>query len=164
MSPPRSLLAGVACEFKNMAQPEPRSEQYCSHGNSFVVLDISVALAAAHKDKDRFKVSRRLSARYPSLKKPLKIGVEGLVMATKRRRAFDTKSFLARVGNGRSVGNIARARWSFRRGIPAMRCFKSKKAGPNSPSFPSRARKRSLPSSARTIFSARDVWPDRRGG
>ena len=30
MGPPTSLLVGVACEFKDMDQPEPESEQKCS--------------------------------------------------------------------------------------------------------------------------------------
>ena len=30
MSPPRSLVVGMAYKFKNMAQPQPESEQKCS--------------------------------------------------------------------------------------------------------------------------------------
>jgi hypothetical protein len=30
MGPPTSLLVGVACEFEDMDQPEPESEQKCS--------------------------------------------------------------------------------------------------------------------------------------
>lgn len=43
-------------------------------------------------------------------------GVEGLVMATKRRRSFDTKSFLARVGNGRSIGKYRKGQVIFSQG------------------------------------------------
>ena len=44
------------------------------------------------------------------------LGVEGYVMATKRRRSFDTKSFLARVGNGRSIGKYPKGQVVFSQG------------------------------------------------
>jgi CRP-like cAMP-binding protein len=50
-------------------------------------------------------------------------GVEGLVMATKRRRAFDTKSFLARVGNGRSIGKYRKGQVVFSQGDPGDAVF-----------------------------------------
>jgi CRP/FNR family transcriptional regulator, cyclic AMP receptor protein len=71
---------------------------------------------SARNIKDRFKVSPRLSARFPSTQKALMIGLEGHAMATKRRRSFDTKSFLARVGNGRSIGKYRRGQVVFSQG------------------------------------------------
>jgi hypothetical protein len=44
------------------------------------------------------------------------MGVEGYVMATKRRRSFDTKSFLARVGSGRSIGKYPKGQVVFSQG------------------------------------------------
>jgi CRP-like cAMP-binding protein len=44
------------------------------------------------------------------------IGLEGYVMATKRRRLFDTKSFLARVGDGRSIGKYRKGQVVFSQG------------------------------------------------
>ena len=41
-------------------------------------------------------------------------------MATKRRRSFDTKSFLAESANGRSIANTAKARSSFHKAT--LRC------------------------------------------
>jgi CRP/FNR family transcriptional regulator, cyclic AMP receptor protein len=72
--------------------------------------------AAAYKHKDRLDVSAKSSARFPSRQKSLMIGVEGLVMATKRRRSFDTKSFLARVGNGRSLSKYRKGQVVFSQG------------------------------------------------
>ena len=42
--------------------------------------------------------------------------VEGHVMATKRRAEFDTKSFLARVGDGRSIGKYRNGQIVFSQG------------------------------------------------
>jgi len=50
-------------------------------------------------------------------------GVEGHVMATKRRRAFNTKSFLARVGNGRSIGKYRKSQVVFSQGDPGDAVF-----------------------------------------
>jgi CRP/FNR family cyclic AMP-dependent transcriptional regulator len=68
------------------------------------------------RHKDCGKVPPRLSARFPSRQKELTIGVEGYVMATKRRRSFDTKSFLARVGDGRSIGKYRKGQVVFSQG------------------------------------------------
>jgi len=62
------------------------------------------------------KVSQTSSRRFPSARKEPMFGVEGLVMATKRRRSFDTKSFLARVGNGRSIGKYRKGQVIFSQG------------------------------------------------
>jgi CRP-like cAMP-binding protein len=43
-------------------------------------------------------------------------GAESHVAATKRRRAFDTKSFLARVGDGRSIGKYRKGQVVFSQG------------------------------------------------
>jgi len=44
------------------------------------------------------------------------IGIEGYVMATKGRRLFDTKAFLARVGDGRSIGKYRKGQVVFSQG------------------------------------------------
>ncbi len=48
---------------------------------------------------------------------------EGHVMATKRRAAFDTKSFLARVGDGRSIGKYRKGQVVFSQGDPGDAVF-----------------------------------------
>src|SRR5271170_1729567 len=75
------------------------------------------------RHKDHHKVPPRLSRRFPSPQKKLTIGVEGHVMATKRRRAFDTKSFLARVGDGRSIGKYRKGQVVFSQGDTAEAVF-----------------------------------------
>jgi CRP/FNR family transcriptional regulator, cyclic AMP receptor protein len=49
--------------------------------------------------------------------------VEDQVMATKRRRSFDTKSFLARVGDGRSIGKYRKDQIVFSQGDPGDAVF-----------------------------------------
>jgi CRP/FNR family cyclic AMP-dependent transcriptional regulator len=51
------------------------------------------------------------------------LGVEGYVMATKRRRSFNTKSFLARVGEGRSIGKYRKGQVVFAQGGPGDAVF-----------------------------------------
>jgi len=51
------------------------------------------------------------------------VEVEGQVMATKRRRSFDTKSFLARVGDGRSIGKYRKGQIIFSQGDPGDAVF-----------------------------------------
>jgi CRP/FNR family cyclic AMP-dependent transcriptional regulator len=68
-------------------------------------------------------VSQSSSRRFLSARNELMFGVEGLVMATKRRRAFDTKSFLARVGNGRSIGKYRKGQVVFSQGDPGDAVF-----------------------------------------
>jgi CRP-like cAMP-binding protein len=51
------------------------------------------------------------------------IGVEGYIMATKRQRSFDTKSFLARVGAGRSIGKYRKDQVVFSQGESADAVF-----------------------------------------
>ena len=63
------------------------------------------------------------SRRFPSTRSEAIFGVEGHVMATKRRRAFNTKSFLARVGNGRSIGKYRKGQVVFSQGDSADAVF-----------------------------------------
>jgi CRP/FNR family cyclic AMP-dependent transcriptional regulator len=63
------------------------------------------------------------SRRFPSAPSEAILGVEGHVMATKRRRAFNTKSFLARVGNGRSIGKYRKGHVVFSQGDSADAVF-----------------------------------------
>ena len=72
---------------------------------------------------DRVKVSPKLEQAIPFPPKRLMIGVEGYVMATKSRRLFDTKSFLAKVGDGHGMGKYRKARSSFRKATPADAVF-----------------------------------------
>jgi CRP/FNR family transcriptional regulator, cyclic AMP receptor protein len=51
------------------------------------------------------------------------VEVEGQVMAPKRRQAFDTKSFLARVGDGRSIGKYRKGQVVFSQGDPGDAVF-----------------------------------------
>jgi CRP/FNR family transcriptional regulator, cyclic AMP receptor protein len=44
-------------------------------------------------------------------------------MATKRARSFDTKSFLARVGDGQSIGKYRRGQTVFSQGDPGDAVF-----------------------------------------
>ena len=44
-------------------------------------------------------------------------------MATKRRRSFNTKSFLARVGEGRSIGKYRKGQVVFAQGGPGDAVF-----------------------------------------
>jgi CRP/FNR family cyclic AMP-dependent transcriptional regulator len=70
-----------------------------------------------------FKVSPRLSKRLPFPAKMPMIGVKGHIMATKRRRSFDAKSFLARVGDGRSISKYRKSQIVFSQGDPGDAVF-----------------------------------------
>jgi CRP/FNR family transcriptional regulator, cyclic AMP receptor protein len=61
-------------------------------------------------------VSPRLSRRSSSPQEKPMSAVKGQVVGTKRRRAFDTKSFLARVGDGRSIGKYRKGQVVFSQG------------------------------------------------
>ncbi len=50
-------------------------------------------------------------------------GVEGLAMATKRRRSFDAKSLFARVGNGRRIDKFRKGQVIFSQGAPGETVF-----------------------------------------
>src|ERR1700688_1507210 len=73
-------------------------------------------MGPARKHMVRVKVPPKSSRRFPSPPKAIIIGVEGHVMATKRRRAFDTQSFLAKVGKGRSIGKSRKGQVVFSQG------------------------------------------------
>ena len=73
-------------------------------------------MGPARKHMVRVKVPPKSSRRFPSPPKTIIIGVEGHVMATKRRRAFDTQSFLAKVGKGRSIGKYRKGQVVFSQG------------------------------------------------
>src|SRR5580658_9603517 len=51
------------------------------------------------------------------------VEVERQVMPTKRRQLFNTKSFLARVGNGRSIGKYRKDQVVFAQGDPGDAVF-----------------------------------------
>jgi CRP/FNR family transcriptional regulator, cyclic AMP receptor protein len=51
------------------------------------------------------------------------VEVEGQVMAIKRRQSFDAKSFLARVGDGRSIGKYRKGQIVFSQGDPGDAVF-----------------------------------------
>jgi CRP/FNR family cyclic AMP-dependent transcriptional regulator len=70
-----------------------------------------------------FKESPRLSKRLPFPAKMPMIGVKGHIMATKRRRSFDAKSFLARVGDGRSISKYRKSQIVFSQGDPGDAVF-----------------------------------------
>ena len=53
----------------------------------------------------------------------LLFGVEGHLMATKRRAIFNPKSFLARIGDGRSIGKYRKGQVVFSQGDPGDAVF-----------------------------------------
>jgi CRP/FNR family cyclic AMP-dependent transcriptional regulator len=69
------------------------------------------------------KVSLRLTKRLPFPPKMPTIEVKGHIMATKRRRSFDAKSFLAHVGEGRSIGKYRKGDVVFSQGDAADEVF-----------------------------------------
>jgi CRP/FNR family transcriptional regulator, cyclic AMP receptor protein len=73
--------------------------------------------------KDCVKVPSRSPTEPPFPSEVSIMGLEEHVMATKRRRAFDTKSFLARVGKGRSIGKYSKGAVVFSQGDPADAVF-----------------------------------------
>jgi len=68
-------------------------------------------------------VSLRLTKRLPFPPKMPTIEVKGHIMATKRRRSFDAKSFLAHVGEGRSIGKYRKGDVVFSQGDAADEVF-----------------------------------------
>src|SRR5580698_7278977 len=69
------------------------------------------------------KVSPKLITRFPSSRKRPALGGERYAVATKRRRSFNTKSFLARVGEGRSIGKYRKGQVVFAQGGPGDAVF-----------------------------------------
>ena len=80
-----------------------------------------------------------------------------------RRPSFDPKSFLAKIGEGRSIGNYRKDQIVFSQGDPAIRSSSSRRARSRSRLYRSKARKQSSQFSEQTISSEMHVWPDRRG-
>ena len=74
-------------------------------------------------------------------------------MAIKASPPFDPKSFLAKVGEGRSIGNYAKDQIVFSQGEPADAVFYIQEGKVKV--TPSRARRRSSQCLVRTISSAR---------
>ena len=79
-------------------------------------------------------------------------------MRKKFKASFDPKTFLAKVGEGKTISQIPEGSNYFltRRGS-RTRSFTFSKARSSSLSFPSKARKRWLQSSDPVIFLAKDV-------
>jgi hypothetical protein len=78
-------------------------------------------------------------------------------MKRKGKLSFDPKRFLAKVGKGKTISKYRKDQIIFRKDRSRTRFFTSSKARSNSPSFPSKARKRSLQSWDPVIFLAKDV-------
>ena len=69
-------------------------------------------------------MSQRLNRRFPSPQKKRIIGgAEGHVMATKRKLPFDPKSFLAKIGDGRSNASHRKGQIVYSQGDPADAVF-----------------------------------------
>jgi CRP-like cAMP-binding protein len=87
---------------------------------------------------------------------------EGRVMATKRRPSFDPKSFLAKVGEGRSIEEYHKDEIVMSQGDPADAVFYIQSGKVKVTSFRSKARKQSSQFLERTNSSVKDVLPGRR--
>ena len=85
-------------------------------------------------------------------------------MASKRRSSFDTKSFLGRVGDGRSIGKYRKGQIVFSQGDAGDAVFYIQKGKAKLTVVPSKARKRLSQFLVRTTSSARGVLPGRRSG
>jgi CRP/FNR family cyclic AMP-dependent transcriptional regulator len=83
-------------------------------------------------------------------------------MATKRRPSFDPKSFLAKVGEGRSIEEYHKDEIVMSQGDPADAVFYIQSGKVKVTSFRSKARKQSSQFLERTNSSVKDVLPGRR--
>ena len=83
-------------------------------------------------------------------------------MAIKRRPSFNPKSFLAMVGEGRSIGGYRKDAIVMSQGDPADAIFYIQK-GKVKVTVRSKARKPSSQCLEPTISSVKDVLPGRRG-
>jgi CRP/FNR family cyclic AMP-dependent transcriptional regulator len=83
-------------------------------------------------------------------------------MVTKHRPSFDPKSFLARVGDGRSICKYRKGQVVFSQGDPGDAVFYIQKGRAKLTVFPSMARKWLLQFLEWRNSSARDVLPGRR--
>jgi hypothetical protein len=70
---------------------------------------------------------------------------------------FDPKTFLAKVGEGKTISKYRKDQIVFSQGQVADAVFTSSKARSSSLSFPSKARKQSLQSWDPATFLAKDV-------
>ena len=78
-------------------------------------------------------------------------------MRKKAKASFDPKTFLAKVGEGKTMSNTGRIKLFSHKERLRTRFFTSSKARSSSLSFPSKARKRWLQSWDPVIFLAKDV-------
>ncbi len=85
-------------------------------------------------------------------------------MPIKRRPAFNPKSFLAKVGDGRSIDTHCKDQIVFAQGDPADTVFYIQKGKVKVTVVSSKARKPSSQFLERTTSSVKDVWPDRHSG
>ena len=83
-------------------------------------------------------------------------------MATKRRRSFDTKSFLARVGDGQSIGKYRKGQIVFSQGDAGDAVFYIQKGKAKLTVVSEQGKKRLSQFLEPTSSSARDVLPGRR--
>jgi CRP-like cAMP-binding protein len=84
-------------------------------------------------------------------------------MATRRRSAFDPKSFLAQVGEGRTISKYRKDQAVFQQGDPADAVFYIQK-GKLKVTVPGKGKRRSSQSLDRRSSAVRAAWPDNRGG
>ena len=76
-------------------------------------------------------------------------------MVMEQEPSFDPKSFLAKVGEGRSIGKYRKNQVVFSQGDAADSVFYIQKARSRSPLFPSKARKPLSQSWGRMNFAAK---------
>src|ERR1700745_890267 len=81
----------------------------------------------------------------------------GAFVRKRVKASFDPKEFLAKVGEGKTISEYRKDQSFFHRKRSRTRFFTSSKARSSSPSFPSKARKRSLQSWGPVTFLAKDV-------
>src|SRR6266436_3763363 len=81
----------------------------------------------------------------------------GAFVRKRVKASFDPKEFLAKVGEGKTISKYRKDQIVFSQGEVADAVFTSSKARSNSPSFPSKARKRWLQSWDQVTFLAKDV-------
>ena len=70
-------------------------------------------------------------------------GEEDFFVKKSRKAAFEPKTFLAKVGDGKTITEYHKDQVVFRRVARRTRFFTSRRARSSSPSFPSGARKQS---------------------
>ena len=80
-------------------------------------------------------------------------------MVTKRQRPFDTKSFLARVGNGQSIGKYRKGQAIFSQGDTGDAVFYIQKGKAKLTVVSDQGKKPSSHFWVRTISSAKDALP-----